>query len=85
MHCQPDDVVAFNFAFSGVQTRPHSKPQIRHACADVAGATDCTRGTIECRKKAVARGIHLAAAKGNQFFSNQHVPVGQQLTPSRIA
>src|SRR5271166_2763579 len=52
--------------------------------ADGARASYRARRTIESSEQSVTRGVHLAAAKSGQLFSYYHVPVAEQLAPSRI-
>jgi hypothetical protein len=79
------DVVVFKLYLAGMQSNPDLEAEISHRPGDLHGALDSPRRSVERRKEAVARSIHLTATEPSKEPSDSLVVRGDELLPRPIA
>src|SRR5262249_27308896 len=84
VHGEPADVVSATIHLARVDTRPDTETDRLRFSGDVHGTADGTRGTIERREKAVARGADLLAAPPSKQTAHQLVVLVEQAPPPAI-
>ena len=84
VHGDPADVVAAEFAFSGVQPGAHLDAERLYRVANRHGAADRSLRTVEHRQEPVARGVHLAAPKTSQLRPHDGVVRIKQRVPVTV-
>ena len=67
VYADPADVVAANLALAGVQPGAHLYAERLHRIANRHRATDRPLRTVEHRKEAVTRRVHLATSKAGEL------------------
>ena len=85
VHADPADVVAADLALTGVQPRPHLDAERLHRVADRHRAADRSLRAVEHREEAVARCVHLAAAKARELRPDDGVVRVEQCVPVTVA
>src|SRR5262249_43982075 len=79
------DLRSYDLALARVQSGPDVEPELPHPRADLAGGPDAAGRSVESRKKAVARGVDLAAAKARQLPADQAVMGVEPFSPAAVA
>jgi len=79
------DIVIHQLDLARVQTRPDGDARGAHRIADRHRAADAARGTVERRKKTVARGPHLPSPEPAQLRADDPVVLVEQRAPSLVA
>ena len=67
VHADPADVIATDFALSGVQPGAHLDAERLHRVTDRHRAADRSLRAVEHREETVSRRVHLAAPEARQL------------------
>ncbi len=73
MHSDPTDIVTHYLTLTCVEAGADLEPKSANFLRYRTGAADRAGRTVECRKKAVSRCIDFAAAKPDEFATDQGV------------
>src|SRR3954447_6343501 len=84
VHGDASHVVAFHYAFAGVNAAADRQSQRANRVPNRAGALNRARWTVKRRKDAIARGVYNPAAEACDFLGNLLLIVVDQVAPARV-
>src|SRR4029077_2698209 len=84
-HADPADVIATDFALTGVQPGAHLDAECLHRVADRHRAADRPLRAVKHRQEAITRRIHLAAPKSSELRPDDGVVRIKQRVPVTVA